>query len=306
MTKPEFVSLNGKVVAYDDARVHVMTPALRYAFNVFEGIRGYWNADRNEMYIFRLDDHLNRLQWSMRFMRYEEVYAHDYLRACLMDVIKANAYREDIHVLMMAYMDGDGEMTASGPIGLAVIALAGRRDSRFETGMTCQVGSWARIGDNAQPPRVKSVANYHNGRLGWVQARADGYDSVIFLTAAGKVSEGPGACVFIVRDGVPVTPSVTSGILESITRESLIELLDADLDRPVVEREVDRTELYGAAEAFFCGTRIEVAPIVEIDRYALGDGGPGPLTRELRARYLAVARGDVADRPEWRTPVYEA
>lgn len=306
MTPPRYVSLNGKIVPYADARIHVMTPAVRYAFNVFEGLRGYWNEARREMYVFRLGEHLDRLERSMRFMRYEQIFGHRQLADAFLELIRANEFREDIHALMMAYIDGDGEMTASGPIGLAIVALAGRRNLALDDGLACQVSAWQRNADNANPPRIKSVSNYNNARLGWWQAKADGYDSTIFLTPAGKVSEGPGACVFLVRDGAPITPSITSNILESITRATILELLRGDLGQPAREREVDRSELYAASEAFFCGTRIEVAPITRIDRLAVGDGRPGPLTRAVKERYLALARGATDERPEWRTPVWRA
>lgn len=173
-----------------------------------------------------------------------------------------------------------------------------------EGGIDCAVSSWTRISDNATPPRVKCAANYVNGRLALLQAKADGYDSVIILNPNGKVSEAPGACLFIVRDGVPATPAATQGILESITRRTLVQLFDETLGLRAQEREIDRTELYCAEEMFICGTGYQVLPVVSIDRLKVGDGQIGPLTAKLAESYVSMTRGTVPDHPEWRTPAY--
>ncbi len=154
------------------------------------------------------------------------------------------------------------------------------------------------------PPRIKAAANYHNGRLAFIQAKLDGYDGVILLDRAGKVTEGPTSCLFIVRGGEVITPPLTCGILESITRETLVELFQEAHGIRVQEREVDRTELYLADEAFFCGTGAEITPIASIDRHMLSDGKPGPLTRAIRETYLSLTRGFDPAHSEWRTPVY--
>ena len=154
------------------------------------------------------------------------------------------------------------------------------------------------------PLRVKCNANYNNGRLALIQARADGYEAAIMINTQGHVSEGPSMCMFMVRDGVPVTPSVTSGILESITRETLLHISREYLDLEPVEREIDRSELYAAKEAFFCGTGWEITPITSIDRLKVGDGQVGPVVRRLQEVYFDLADGKNPDHPEWRTPVY--
>lgn len=154
------------------------------------------------------------------------------------------------------------------------------------------------------PMRVKANANYQNGRLAVHEAKANGYGAGILLNSAGKVAEGPGMCLFMVRGGVAVTPSITSGILESITRDAVIRLLREELGVTVEEREVDRSELYAADEVFFCGTAWEVTPVTSVDRLPVGDGAVGALTRRLQSLYFAVAKGESALHPEWRTPVY--
>jgi branched-chain amino acid aminotransferase len=154
------------------------------------------------------------------------------------------------------------------------------------------------------PPRIKCVANYNNGRLAWMQAKQDGYDNVILLTQRGTVAEGPGACLFIVRDGVPTTSTVASDILESITRATVMQIFHEYSDLDTVQRDIGRTELYAAQEAFYCGTGHEILPIVSIDRHPLGDGKVGALTEMLRQKYQQLVRGEIADHAEWRTPVY--
>jgi branched-chain amino acid aminotransferase len=154
------------------------------------------------------------------------------------------------------------------------------------------------------PPRIKAAANYHNSRLAGLEARQNGYDDAILLDRNGKVTEGPGYTLFLVRDGVPMTPSVTSGILEGVTRDTLLALIPEVLSREVVERNIDRTELYVADEAFFCGSGAEITPILSIDRRPVGNGSPGPLTAKIRDSYFALVRGNRKTHREWLLPVY--
>jgi branched-chain amino acid aminotransferase len=173
-----------------------------------------------------------------------------------------------------------------------------------EDGVSAQVSSWMRISDRSMPARVKCNANYHNGRLAMLQARHDGYGAPILLNAAGKVSEGPSMCFFIVRDGRPITPSVTNDVLESITRRTILELVREHMGVEPCERDVDRSELYAAEEAFFCGTGWEVTPVISIDGLPVGGGRAGPFVRHLQKLYFEVVEGQVRDHAEWRTPVY--
>jgi branched-chain amino acid aminotransferase len=154
------------------------------------------------------------------------------------------------------------------------------------------------------PPRVKCAANYENGRLALIQAIEDGYDGALMLDAQGQVTEEPRACFFIVRDGRPVTPQITSDILESVTRDTLITLFRDVHSLDVQERDVDRTEVYIAEESFLCGSGFEVMPVTQIDRFTIGDGTPGPVTTAIRETYMATVRGENELHPEWRTPVY--
>jgi branched-chain amino acid aminotransferase len=175
----------------------------------------------------------------------------------------------------------------------------------FETaGLHVGVSSWHRTADNAIPPRVKAAANYQNSRLALLQAKTDGYDDAILLNSDGSVAEGPGYTLFLVRDERPITPPVTSNILEGVTRDTLLTLFRETVSVEPWEREIDRTELYIADEAFFAGTAAEVTPILSVDRHPIGEGAVGPLTAKVRDAYFQAVRGGSRSHPEWRTPVY--
>lgn len=304
MSQPRFLSFNGQVVPYADARVHVLSPGMKYGAGVFEGIRGYWNADRNEMYVFRLPEHLHRLQYSMRVMRYDHHITSEAVQAAIMDVIRANDLREDVHIRPMAWVDGDGEMLAAGPVGWMVAALPRPFNPAVRDGVRVGVSSWRRIADTSMPARVKATANYVNGRLAGMQGKLDGYDNVLMLTEAGHVAESPGSCFFMIRDGRAITPGVTSSILESVTRATVMDLLADITGAPAIERDVNRTEVYAADEAFFCGSGQEIQPILSLDHLPVGAGTPGPITRTLQDRYFALVRGQSNERTDWLTPVY--
>ena len=192
-------------------------------------------------------------------------------------MIRANEFREDIHLRPFAWVDGQGDMLATGPVAWSVAAVA-RPRSKLTEGVSCAVSSWRRISDTAMPPRVKASGNYINSRLGAQQSQLDGYDTVLMLTEQGRVAESYGSCFFMIRNGRPVTPNVTSSILESITRATLIDLLQEMTGREVEQRDIDRTELYDAEEAFLCGSSYEVQPILSIDRLDVGTGQVGALT----------------------------
>jgi branched-chain amino acid aminotransferase len=297
--------MNGKLVSQAEAVLPVNSAAVFYATNVFEGLRAYWNDADQELYCFRLDEHFARFRESMKMMRFTIDYSDDDLYEAVREVLIANEIREDVHMHMVAYVGGTG-LDAVSPTGLYINP---RRRPRVQdrAGLSCCVSSWARTADNAIPIRLKSGANYQNGRLATLQANADGYDQPIFLTREGHVAEGTGATFFMVRKGRLVTPPVTADILESITRATLIETICPDVfGISVVEREIDRTELYVAEEAFFCGSGYEITPILSIDRFPLADGEVGPITEDLRRAYLDVVRGVDKRYAEWRTPTYRA
>jgi len=295
--------MNGSLVPEPEAKLPVNSAAVFYATNVFEGLRAYWNQADEELYCFRLAEHFARLRESMKMMRFSVPYTDAQLYEAARQVLAGNEFREDIHMHMVAYVTGVG-VDATEPTGLYINP---RRRGRIEgdAGLRCCVTSWVRTSDNAIPIRLKSGSNYQNGRLATLQAKADGYDAPIFLNGHGHVAEGSGATFFMVRRGRVVTPPLSADILESITRTTLIEdLVPRVLAQDVAEREIDRTELYVADEAFFCGSGYEITPIVSVDRFPLGDGRVGPLTRRLSSAYMDLVRGVDRSHAEWRTAVY--
>lgn len=304
MSTCEFMCHNGDIVPYADAKIHAFSAVVKYGLGVFEGLRAYWNADQQQLHVFRLTEHLERLRFGMKVMRYERIFDTAYLEDCLLRTLRANTIRENAHIRMIAYIDGDDELTVTGPVGLVIGVVKRPPGKTLHSGVRVAISSWQRIADNALPPRVKSTANYVNNRAADITARLDGHDGVLMLSADGKLSEAAGACVFLVRRGQLVTPDVASDILESITRETVIETARTVHGLSVQERRVDRTELLAAEEAFWCGSGQEVVPIVAVDRIPVGDGQPGPITRRIQDHYFKLVRGDIADHPEWRTPVW--
>lgn len=303
--QPGYLFLNGRMVPYGEAKVHALIPAMKYGASVFEGLRAYWNEGEQQLYIFRLDAHTRRLHQSMKIMRMDIPDSIYHINDDTIAVLGKNQIRQDCHIRQLVFVDGAQRagLTATGPIGILVAPFPFRRQFPDE-GIHCSVSSWRRISDNSMPPRVKCAANYQNARLSLLQAQLDGYDRTILLNEAGKVAEDPAACFFMVRDRVSITPSVTSGILESITRATLIHLFREVQGVEVIQRDIDRTELYVAEEAFICGSGAEITPVISIDRYPVGDGAVGPITRAMRELYFQVVRGEVPLYQEWRTPVY--
>ena len=302
--KPKFVWMNGKIIPFDEAVIHVHSPAAKYGINVFEGIRAYWNEGKKELHSFRLRAHYQRLAESMKMMRLQTDYTIEDYEKFFVGLLRKNEFNHDIHARHVVYVGGFGPYSAKEPVGMYIVALARGRGYDIENGLRCAVSSWTRINDNSIPPRIKAGSNYQNSRLATIQAKEDGYDQPILLNSSGKVSEGPGMCFFMVRRGVVVTSPVTAGILESVTRTTLLELFQSELKLPVQERDIDRTELYVAEEAFFCGSGAEIAPIISIDKLPVGDGKPGPITKKMSDLYFNTVRGNNPKYLKWCTPTY--
>ncbi len=299
-----YILMDGEAVPQDQAVIPVTAPAVAYASAVFEGIRAYWSDRDRQMYVFRLDDHLRRLQFSMRAMRYGVQYELDALRQQVLKAIRVNELRQDIHLRMTALITGTTAITTSAPVLLAVTAGPYPPNQWVDRGMAVGVSSWQRVHDSSSPPRIKATANYSNGRLAMLEAKENGYDAALMLTREGKVAEAPVATCFLVRNGQVLTPACTDGILESITRDTLIKLFNEELKTPVQERSVDRTELYDAEELFLCGSGWEVTPVASVDRIPMKVAAPGSITRRVRDTYLKAVRGELPGRQEWLTPVW--
>jgi branched-chain amino acid aminotransferase len=299
----KWVSQNNRLVPYEDAKISVMAPGLTFAALVFEGFRAYWNAEIGDLLIFRMADHLKRLEFSMSLLELDDPPTAEAFANDMIETLKANEFREDTYIRLQVYVDDWGSMTSTGPVGSTVICRPRPRVANFETGQKFIVSSWRRNAENASPPRIKASANYLNSRLAGLEAKRQGAGGAVLLNDDGTVSEGPGGCLFLMRDGVFITPDVTSGILESVTRRTILDIA-GPLGIETVERPVGRTELYLAEEAFYCGTGQEIMPITAFDGRAVGDGSPGPVTRKIQAGFDDIVRGR-SDAPEdWLTRVY--
>ncbi len=303
-TTPAYVWHDGKLVPWAEATVHVTWLGPAGVSSVFEGIRGYWNTAQKRLYIFQLDAHLARFAQSIRLIRMTLPFTRDELREAVCALVRANEIANDVYIRPFAYSEAGTFGGAPDARALILISTNNWNSKLHEArGSHAMVSSWLRIADTVMPPRIKASSNYLNSRYASEEAHRNGYDSAIIMNSYGKVAEGPGACVMLVRDRKLVTPSVTSGILESITRQVILQLARERLGLEVVEREVDRTELYVADEIFFCGTGAEIAPVISVDRLPVGDGELGPCTRQLIDCYHDLVRGVDASHPEWRTAV---
>lgn len=296
------VYFNGEFIPWGDAKIHTFSPLAKYGAGVFEGIRGYWSEEQGNMHLFRLREHMLRMELSQKIMRFDEIVDADQMCEATVELMKRNNFQTSVHIRPTVYIDGYGESSAQGPVGSFITAIPRGTPKRVETGCTAQVSSWERISDRAMPARAKANANYNNSRFAGIQAKVDGYDAAIMLNSRGKLSEGQGMCLFIIRDGRAITPSVTSDILESITRDTVICLLQ-DMGVEVQEREVDRSEMFAAEEAFFCGTGWELTPINMVDGADIGKGKPGPVTRKVQDVYFDLVFGRSDDTRGWLTTI---
>ena len=288
-----------------DAVVPVLSPTAQFGLNVFEGIRGYWSEAHGDIMLFRLKDHLDRLFNSCRLIGFDSPYSADQITRAIQGVLKANEYRCDVAVRATLFVGGDdGTWHTCEPVDMFVAPIAkARRDAENDTALRGCTSTWERIDDASLPPRIKVGANYINGRYAQLEARGAGFDLPIMLDRRGKVSEGAGSCLMMVRNGTLVTPPVTASILESITRNTLLTLAN-EAGIPTEVRDIDRTELYLASEVFLCGSAAELTPLGTLDRFTIGDGKIGPITRDLLRRYLAAATGQDGFERNWLSPVW--
>lgn len=296
---------NGGLVPEQQALVPVTHLGWSGVEGVFEGMRGYYNPEQEEMYIFRLDAHMDRMMRSMRLMGLACPWTRDQLMDACVETLRANNPREDVYLQPLAYVEeaASGGFFETSRFGAFVDwwPLASRLRSDYS--QRARFSTYRRISEDAMPPRVKNLSNYRNSSMILREARRDGYDNAIVLNGHGSVAEGPNACIFLVRDGEVITPHLQSGILESITRDAVIAMVRDDLGLPMIERAVDRTEVYLADEIFFVGNAAEITPVRQVDGQTIGDGGIGPVARRLRADLDAIARGITSEHAAWRTPV---
>ena len=296
---------NGDLIPEAQALVPVTHVGWTGVAGVFEGMRGYWSADTEDLRIFRLREHLDRFMRSMKLMHMAPRWDRDALAAACAAVLRANAPREDVYLQPLAYVGDAHHGNFFRSTGCDIYIAQWPSPSRLLTGATATacVSSYRRIGEEAMPPRVKNLSNYRNSQLASREAGLNGYDTALLLNAAGRVTEAPSACVFLVRDGMVITPDLASGILESITRDAVITLCRDELGLAVQERAVDRTELYLADEVFLTGNAVEIQPLVAIDRLAIGAGAIGPVATSLDRLLHDIARGGVPKYERWVTRV---
>lgn len=303
---PTYLWLNGKLVRWEDALVHASALGWSTIAAVFEGIKAYRNPEDGQVNVWQLREHYRRFAQSMKVERMNSPWSPEELIAATLELVRANDYRGDTYIHPLAYFGDETFYGTQTDTATHVRIIAQPTQSRLGSGkmVTACVSSWTRLSDNQLSPRVKCVSNYQNSRLAAVEAKLNGYDQPILLNSQGKVTEGGSSCLFIVRNGVAITPSLTSGILESITRDTILRLCREVLDVPVQEREVERTELYLADEVFFCGTGAEVMSISAIDGYRVGGGEIGPVTAGIEDLFHRIVRGRDPRYREWLTPVY--
>jgi len=294
----------GGFVKYRDAKVGLLTHGLNYGTGCFEGIRGYWNDAHEELYLFRLAEHFERLHRSAAFLLIQLDDDVDTMCRNTIELVHRNEYRQDVYVRPIAFKAAEeiGVRLHNVRDDFAIVAIPHR--SYFDTGKglrTC-VSSWRRIDDNSAPARAKLTGVYVSSALAKSEALGNGFDEAIMLTQDGHVAEGSAENVFIVREGVVHTPPFSDAILEGITRKSLIELLRDELRIEVVERTIDRSELYAADEVFFSGTAVGVSPVIEVDRRPVADGTIGTISSALGELYREITLGTVSKYRKWLTP----
>lgn len=294
----------GEIIARGEAKVGALSPTAQFGLNVFEGLRGYWNPEQQQLYIFRLQEHLDRLAQSCKLIGLEMPYSAEQIMQFIRDLVRANGYREDVALRLTVFVDGDDTWSSTGAADMFIAPI--HRARKDPANLPCQSGtisSWRRIDDMSFPPRIKCGANYINSRYAHLDARRKGFDVPIFLNYENKISEGGGACVFIVRKKTLITADKTSAILESLTRDTLI-VLAGNMGVRCEERRIDRTEMLIADEVFLCGSAAEISPLTSIDHVKIGDGKVGPITSALAAEYIRAASNADSSRPEWTFAVY--
>jgi branched-chain amino acid aminotransferase len=298
--------LNGKIIKANEAKINILSPSFQYGLNVFEGIRCYWNNNLNQLYGFRLKEHFKRLKQSQRLLQIEDKFTIDEMEKAIKEIVIANKYKEDIYIRQTIFVEGFGSWASREPAGMfiAPIIKTALNKEYQNKGLNCCVTSWKRINDNSLSPMIKCGANYINSRMAQLEAIKNGYDTAIFLNDNGSLSEGPGSCLFLVKNGVIVTPSISENILDSITRDTVIHIAKDQLHIEVQERRINKTELYICDEAFLCGTAMEITPIFSVDKYLINDGKIGKITNLLQMLYVDIVRNNKCLYPDWLTPIY--
>lgn len=307
MSVPNFVFFNGRVVPYSEVKFGVLTHALNYGTAVFGGLRAYWNEDEEQLFVFRPNDHFRRFLQSAKLLCMSLQTSGDDLVKGLVELIRTEGHEQDLYIRPLAFYSDEmigvrlHDLTAE----VSIVAMPFGTYNKNEENMHVTVSSWRRVDDNSIPARGKIAGAYVNSAFVKTDAVRAGFDEAIVLNADGHISEGSAANFFMLRSGVLSTPPITANVLEGITRRTVIQLVRDELKMEVQEREIDRTELYLADEAFYCGTGAQISAITAVDHRPIGTGKLGDITARLRKLYFDVVRGKVAKYREWCHPVYE-
>lgn len=298
---PDHLWFNGTVVPWAEARLHPWSEAATRGASVFEGIRAYWHAGSSAYWALTLDEHLERLYQSAKLLRFPPTVGRDELTAGIVDLLATLDYRQHAYLRPTLYLDdshGGGAGATDVTTGAYVVCFRAGRPPEPLT-YRCGVSSWRRPGDLTLSPRIKSGAGFLSLRLPRIEAAERGFDEMIMLNDRDTVAEATGANVFIVRGGIAITPPVTVGLLEGVTRARLLRVLPDALGVPVVEREIGRSELYAADEVFVCSTLHEIVPVVSVDGFPVGDGRPGRITRRAQEHYVRMCESGPDAEPDW-------
>lgn len=308
MALPKFAFFKGEIVPYTEAKVGVMTHALNYGTGAFGGVRAYWNAGQEQLYIFRSHDHFTRLLNSARMIAAQVDYTQDQLLSYTLDLIRAEDLREDIYIRPLIYKSNEiiGVRLHDLDSELTIFAIPFTRYVEHDDCAHVTFSSWRRIEDNAIPARGKFTGAYINSAFIKTDASRSGFDEALVLTNDGHLSEGSAMNVFIMRFGKLITPPITDNILEGITRSTIITLAREELGLEVEERSIDRTEVFLCDELFMTGTAAQVTAVTKVDHRPIADGLMGPVTTQLRQLFDDAVRGKMPAYTHWNTPVYVA
>jgi len=297
-----YAYFQGNIVPLSEAKIGVMTHAFNYGTAVFEGIRGNWNPDDQTTYLFRLREHFERLGQSSKILTLEMRETVDSLCEIAVELVERSGFSEDVYLRPVVYLSSEQLGVRLHNLESSTLIFLAPFPAYLPEVARCQTSTWRRVQDTGIPPRAKVTGIYVNSALAKSEANANGFDEAIMLNENGHVSEGSGENIFIVRDGKLITPTPAHNVLEGITAKSIIELATKNLGVELVQREIDRTELYIADEVFLTGTAAHLTPVVEVDRRTVGSGRPGPITSKLSGLFYDCIRGKSEKYRHWCTP----
>jgi branched-chain amino acid aminotransferase len=305
---PKYAYFKGEFVPYSEAKVGVLTHGFNYGTAVFGGLRAYWNEDEEQLYIFRAHEHYQRVLHSARVMFMELDHTPESLTQITLELLQKENYRQNIYIRPLAYKADEivGVKLHDLEVEITIAALPFDSYVAKDTNAHVTFSSWRRLDDNMIPARGKVSGAYANSALIKTDAVKAGFDEALVLTQDGHVSEGSAMNVFMVRNGVLITPPITENILEGITRRTVMELARQEMGMTIVERPIDRTEVYMGEEIFMTGTAAQIVAITQVDHRLIGSGKMGPIAARLRELYSAVVRGQLPKYRHWNTPVYAA